>query len=136
MRDTLNTLPEQTLQSMRYGTPFFTGFFSIGGGAEATFGDNDKAGSFGKRISPTLNFAIGKWFTPGPVSYTHLKQCMNFKFVILFALTLLVGSTVYGQDNVIDEVVWVVGDEAILKSEVDVYKRQEYGMVDEVLIKK
>ncbi len=34
---------------------------------------------------------------------------MNFKFVILFALTLLVGSTVYGQDNVIDEVVWVVG---------------------------
>ena len=33
-----------------------------------------------------------------------MKQCMNFKFVILFALTLLVGSTVYGQDNVIDEV--------------------------------
>ena len=48
-----------------------------------------------------------------------MKQCMNFKFVILFALTLLVGSTVYGQDNVIDEVVWVVGDEAILKSEVE-----------------
>ena len=43
-----------------------------------------------------------------------MKQCMNFKFVILFALTLLVGSTVYGQDNVLDEVVWVVGDEAIL----------------------
>ena len=48
-----------------------------------------------------------------------MKMCMNFKFVILFALTLLVGSTVYGQDNVIDEVVWVVGDEAILKSEVE-----------------
>ena len=32
-----------------------------------------------------------------------MKQCMNFKFVILFALTLLVGSAVYGQDNVIDE---------------------------------
>lgn len=44
--------------------PFWSNwFFSIGGGAEATFGDNDKAGSFGKRISPTLNFAIGKWFT-------------------------------------------------------------------------
>ena len=28
-----------------------------------------------------------------------MKQCMNFKFVILFALTLLVGSTVYGQDR-------------------------------------
>ena len=38
--------------------PFWSNwFFSIGGGAEATFGDNDKAGSFGKRISPTLNFA-------------------------------------------------------------------------------
>ena len=44
---------------------------------------------------------------------------MNFKFVVLCALTLLAGSTVYGQDNVIDEVVWVVGDEAILKSEVE-----------------
>ena len=40
--------------------PFWSNwFFSIGGGAEATFGDNDKAGSFGKRISPTLNFANG-----------------------------------------------------------------------------
>lgn len=48
-----------------------------------------------------------------------MKMCMNFKFVVLFALTLLAGSTVYGQDNVIDEVVWVVGDEAILKSEVE-----------------
>ena len=48
-----------------------------------------------------------------------MKKCMNFKFVVLFALTLLAGSTVYGQDNVIDEVVWVVGDEAILKSEVE-----------------
>ena len=47
--------------------PFWSNwFFSIGGGAEATFGDNDKAGSFGKQlVSPTLNFAIGKWFTPG-----------------------------------------------------------------------
>lgn len=44
---------------------------------------------------------------------------MNFKFVVLFALTLVAASTVYGQNNVIDEVVWVVGDEAILKSEVE-----------------
>lgn len=34
-------------------------------------------------------------------------------------LALMTGSAVYGQDNVIDEVVWVVGDEAILKSEVE-----------------
>ena len=44
---------------------------------------------------------------------------MNFKFVVLCALALMTGSAVYGQDNVIDEVVWVVGDEAILKSEVE-----------------
>ena len=44
---------------------------------------------------------------------------MNFKFVVLCALALITGSAVYGQDNVIDEVVWVVGDEAILKSEVE-----------------
>ena len=58
--------------------PFWSNwFFSIGGGAEATFGDNDKAGSFGKRISPTLNFAIGKWFTPGlgvRLQYSGLRQ--------------------------------------------------------------
>lgn len=48
-----------------------------------------------------------------------MKQFMNFKFVVLCALALLTGSSVYGQDNVIDEVVWVVGDEAILKSEVE-----------------
>ena len=46
--------------------PFWSNwFFSIGGGAEATFGDNESAGSFGKRISPTLNVSVGKWFTPG-----------------------------------------------------------------------
>ena len=44
---------------------------------------------------------------------------MNFKFVVLCALALMTGSAVYGQDNVIDDVVWVVGDEAILKSEVE-----------------
>ena len=40
-------------------------FFSIGGGASMLFGENDNAGSFGKRISPTLNVSVGKWFTPG-----------------------------------------------------------------------
>ena len=34
--------------------------------------------------------------------------------LMLFAVV-----SVYGQDNVIDEVVWVVGDEAILKSDVE-----------------
>lgn len=40
-------------------------FFSLGGGAEAMFGDRDWAGKFRDRISPTFNVAVGKWFTPG-----------------------------------------------------------------------
>lgn len=40
-------------------------FFSIGGGASVLFGDDDYVKSMDKRISPTLNVAVGKWFTPG-----------------------------------------------------------------------
>lgn len=40
-------------------------FFSIGGGASVLFGDNDNVKNWNKRISPTLNVAVGKWFTPG-----------------------------------------------------------------------
>ena len=38
--------------------------------------------------------------------------------VYALVLMLFAAVSVYGQDNVIDEVVWVVGDEAILKSYV------------------
>lgn len=40
-------------------------FFSIGGGASVLMGDGDHAGKLGKRISPALSVAVGKWFTPG-----------------------------------------------------------------------
>lgn len=40
-------------------------FFSIGGGAQVLYGNGDHAGKFEDRISPTLNVAVGKWFTPG-----------------------------------------------------------------------
>ena len=43
---------------------------------------------------------------------------MCAKVCALWAL-LLASVSVYGQNNVIDEVVWVVGDEAILKSDVE-----------------
>ena len=43
---------------------------------------------------------------------------MCVKHVVLL-LMCLVTLPVLGQNNVIDEVVWVVGDEAILKSEVE-----------------
>ena len=44
---------------------------------------------------------------------------INFKWIVLLVLTLSVTATTHAQDNVIDEVAWVVGDEAILKSEVE-----------------
>lgn len=40
-------------------------FFSVGGGAQVLFGDESDLGKFGKRIAPTLQVSIGKWFTPG-----------------------------------------------------------------------
>lgn len=44
---------------------------------------------------------------------------MNFTRVCACLLFLLLGMSVNAQENVIDEVVWVVGDEAILKSDVE-----------------
>lgn len=40
-------------------------FISIGGGGSFLMTDDDKQVDFKDRISPTVNFAIGKWFTPG-----------------------------------------------------------------------
>lgn len=51
-------------------------FMSLGGGASVMYGDNDHVGSFTDRISPTLNIAVGKWFTPGlglRVQYSGLQ---------------------------------------------------------------
>lgn len=48
-----------------------------------------------------------------------MKKFVNFRFIVLFALAMVAHVSTYGQDNVVDEVVWVVGDEAILKSDVE-----------------
>lgn len=48
-----------------------------------------------------------------------MKKCINFKFIVLSAFSCLLSVMSFAQDNVVDEVVWVVGDEAILKSEVE-----------------
>lgn len=44
---------------------------------------------------------------------------MKIKSLLLSAIAMLTVASAYAQDNVIDEVVWVVGDEAIWKSEVE-----------------
>ena len=48
-----------------------------------------------------------------------MKTLVNFRWIALSVWALLSCIPSLGQDNVIDEVVWVVGDEAILKSEVE-----------------
>lgn len=39
-------------------------FVSAGAGAQIYFGDHDKQASFGKRLAPNLDIAVGKWFSP------------------------------------------------------------------------
>ena len=47
-----------------------------------------------------------------------MKKFVNFRFVVTLVLAVFANVVTYAQDNVVDEVVWVVGDEAILKSDV------------------
>lgn len=50
---------------------------------------------------------------------------MKYSVKILFFLfALSTASYLVAQNNVIDEIVWVVGDEAILKSEVEEYRKE------------
>lgn len=50
---------------------------------------------------------------------------MNYSVKILFFLIVLsLTPCLTAQNNVIDEIVWVVGDEAILKSEVEEYRKE------------
>ena len=48
-----------------------------------------------------------------------MKKLVNFKTLVLLFVLCTTQVKVYAQDNVIDEVVWIVGDEAILKSDVE-----------------
>lgn len=40
-------------------------FISAGAGAQIYLGDHDKQMKLGERLSPALDIAVGKWFTPG-----------------------------------------------------------------------
>ena len=42
-----------------------------------------------------------------------MKKFVNFRFVVTLVLAVFANVVTYAQDNVIDEVVWVVGDEAM-----------------------
>lgn len=52
-------------------------FVSIGAGGQVYFGDHDKQCTFGDRIAPALDVAVGKWFTPVigvRLAYSGLQQ--------------------------------------------------------------
>lgn len=61
-----------------------------------------------------------------------MKKFMNIRVIALLALAFSGSLAAFAQDNVIDEVVWVVGDDAILKSEVEearlnaIYERRQF----------
>ncbi len=44
--------------------------------------------------------------------------------ILIFLISIFASQFVVSQNNVIDEIVWVVGDEAILKSEVEEYRKE------------
>lgn len=48
----------------------------------------------------------------------------SVKMLLPFIVFTLAISTAVSQNNIIDEIVWVVGDEAILKSEVEEYRKE------------
>ena len=48
-----------------------------------------------------------------------MKRLLDTKWLPLLLLVLWPCPQAWSQDNVIDEVAWVVGDEAILKSEIE-----------------
>ena len=50
------------------------------------------------------------------------------KILAIFASTLLLSLPLQAQDNVIDEVIWVVGEEAILKSDVEQARLESQSM--------
>lgn len=51
--------------SARKGAPAKANWFvSAGFGGQVYLGDHDKQVEFGKRLSPALDIAVGKWFTP------------------------------------------------------------------------
>jgi outer membrane protein OmpA-like peptidoglycan-associated protein len=48
-------------------------FIAAGVGGKVYFGPNDGLGSFGKRIAPSFDFAVGKWFVPTLGLRAHLN---------------------------------------------------------------
>ena len=65
--------------SARKGAPAKANWFvSAGFGGQVYFGDHDSQAEFGKRISPALDIAVGKWFTPS-IGVRLMYSGLSFK---------------------------------------------------------
>ena len=53
--------------------------------------------------------------------YSYMRLSVK---ILFFLISLFISHQTISQNNVIDEIVWVVGDEAILKSEVEEYRKE------------
>lgn len=62
-----STVKQEKEKSYTVETNRFWGnwFISAGAGAQVYFGDHNKQMKLGERLSPALDVAVGKWFTPG-----------------------------------------------------------------------
>ena len=48
-----------------------------------------------------------------------MKTFVNFNFVVMIAMALVANVASYAQDNVSDDVVWVIVDQALRNSNVE-----------------
>lgn len=62
---TMGAIAQNTKRGPYLTNKFFDNWFiSAGGGIGVYFGEDDEQGSFGKRIAPAFDVAVGKWITP------------------------------------------------------------------------
>jgi hypothetical protein len=63
----IRTETEESTDIYKVETNRFGGnwFVTLGGGGQIYFGDHDKQVSFSNRLTPAIDFGVGKWFTPG-----------------------------------------------------------------------
>lgn len=78
-------------------------FISVGGGAQMLFGDHEKQMKFADRLSPALDVAIGKWFTPG-IGIRFMYSGLSWKGVTQ--------NGAYGNGKVYDASKWLEEQEA------------------------
>lgn len=63
-------------------------------------------------------------FTPDMLKNQIIAMKLVIKGILLITAIIAVNQNVASQNRIIDEIVWVVGDEAILRSEVEEYRKE------------